>query len=67
MGIAEGGSGSCRWFPIGTRGTRVFVCVRAGGYHIKEEGLHGSKGGRPGSSPRSWEGPWDRTLSCRPT
>ena len=26
----------------------VYVCVRVeGGYHIKEEGLHGSRGGRP--------------------
>ena len=25
----------------------VCVCVYVGGYHIKEEGLHGSRGGRP--------------------
>ena len=27
MGAPEGGTGGCRWFPVGARGTRAYVCV----------------------------------------
>ena len=47
--------------------TRQVVCVwggGGGGYHIKEEGLHGSRGGRPAEGACAKKGCLMRIIMC---